>query len=85
MTMKTYIWEYLPGLTQNFHDGGGLVIITSRDPQEVINEHVEAYNDDEGNWREPMDDIKLPEPTFTYLCDPETEEKIFVFEDSGCC
>lgn len=83
--MKTYIWEYLPGLTQNFHDGGALIIVTNREPQEVFDQYVEEYNEDEGNWREPMDTVELPKPTFSYSCDPKMEEKMFIFEDSGCC
>lgn len=73
--MKTYIWQYVAGITDNLHDGGGIVIITSRSYNDAWKEHLAE---------EDVECKELPEPDLSYEC-TASEEKVFLFEDSGCC
>jgi hypothetical protein len=79
--MKIYIWTYLEGVTNNYHDGGGVVIITNRDPQEVWDDCREKPRAD--FWGD-CPELELPEADIVYTVDA-TEEKIIVFPDTGCC
>lgn len=75
--MKTYIWQYVAGITSSWHDGGGIVIITSRPYNEVWKEYLIECE-------EEVECQELPEPDLIYECSA-LEEKVFVFEDAGCC
>lgn len=73
--MKTYVWEYVGGLTTNWHNGGALLIITDGDPQ-----------DEWKQYRSNQEDLteELPEPSFSYDCTAPFKG-VWVFEDAGCC
>ena len=81
--MKAYVWEYTSDVTTNYHSGGGLLIVTERDPQQVWDEYR----------TEPIDDyyadneltVELPAPDLIYEVTGDAEEKLVVFPDSGCC
>ena len=73
--MKTYIWQYVVGITDNWHDGGGIVIITSRSYNDAWKEHLAEKE---------VECKELPEPDLSYECNA-LEEKVFLFEDAGCC
>ncbi|WP_067201191.1 hypothetical protein [Microbacterium sp. XT11] len=84
--MKLYVFEYVAPVTRNYHDGGGLVIITDRDPLEAWR-GSELYVDPrkhygKADWAEA--DIDLSSPDAVYDVDAD-EERVFVFPDSGCC
>ena len=79
--MKVYIYEYIENITENYHGGGGLVIITDRDPLDVFNEHVGERRADTG---EPMRRDSLPTPGNIVEAVSATE-RIHVFPDAGCC
>lgn len=83
--MKTYVWEYVSGITTNWHSGGGILIITDIDPQDEWKEYRhntiasgESWNDNESIVKE------LPEPDFSYDCAADFKG-IWVFPDAGCC
>lgn len=81
--MKQYIYDYIDGMTDNYHSGGGLVIITAGDPQETLN------RDYERDWAEF--DSKFPAPTLPEKADHVYElagtpaECVLIFPDTGCC
>lgn len=70
--MRLYVYEYVHGLTDNFHQGGGATIITDRDPDVVL---AEVAYDLDPDHSEPV-----------VLGDVDAdEEQVFIFPDSGCC
>lgn len=73
--MNLYIWEYMGGVTDSYHDGGGVVIISDKPAREAWDDFLPNWK--EGNrWEDPDSTIKVP----------DTEEpRVVVFEDSGCC
>lgn len=78
--MKQYIYDYVHGITDAWHDGGGLVIITAGGPQEALNRY---YADN------PLEDDKiiplLREPDHIYELAGTPEERVLIFPDIGCC
>lgn len=78
--MMLYIFSYLHELTENYHDGGGAVVIAP-DIAEAINQLPEATRVQANNqWADgrvrafhldKMHDVMHPE--------------VFIFEDAGCC
>ena len=76
--MKLYIWEYLDGLTEAYHSGGGLVIVTDRTVNEVWDSYTPAEYPCKGVLR------KLPEADTTMEVVSD-KERVWVFPDAGCC
>lgn len=73
---RIYIFESVDGITDEYHDGGGLAIVTATgDPQKV-------FRDAHPNL-EP--DFANAELTATYVVADNEEGRIFVFPDRGCC
>lgn len=70
--MKMFIWESVSGLTCNYHDGGGLVVVASS--------LARARELAPGK-----SDALTVEPDKTYTLADSEEERTFVFPDSGCC
>lgn len=73
--MKIYVWEYLDRLTDLCHLGGGLLIITDRDPLEVYQENLNGGL---------LEVEALPAPDYVYSADSDVE-RVVVFPDAGCC
>lgn len=67
--MKTFIWEVVDELTDEFHSSGGLVVIA-----ETIQKA-----------RILVPQIKDQKPDFEYKCEGIDVEKVFVFPNVGCC
>lgn len=77
--MKLYVYNYVGGMTNNWHSGAGVMMITDRDPVEVLREHAikgdPVYDD-------PFEDPEKPD----FVMDVDSdEERVFVFPDAGCC
>lgn len=75
--MKTYIFDYISDLTDNYHSGGGLVIIA--DNKEDAKELYASKNFDVEFYDEWWDDLSME-----YECLAE-EKNVFIFPDAGCC
>ena len=76
--MKVFIWECVgSGLTGNYHSGGGVTVIAKdlERAYELLRQRV----DDPKNC-----DVFASKPDFTASV-VETEEKVFIFPDAGCC
>lgn len=71
--MKVYIYEYVSGITNSWHNGGGLVIVTDRDP-------LDAYN----ALSDMPDRAEMPEPD-SVIEAPGATERLHIFPDEGCC
>lgn len=86
--MRTYIWKYLDRISNQWHNGGGLVIITGHNPdydwKSYKSQMVEnaEYKWEKEDWEKLRDD--LPEPDFVYECE-SIAPKVLVFGDNGCC
>ncbi len=81
--MKTYVWEFVSEITTNWHNGGGLLIITDGDPQTKWNEYRQEQIDDEEYNADSLR-TDLPEPSLVYACDFDNEF-VMIFPDAGCC
>lgn len=73
--MKLYIYNYLDGITSNYHDGGGLVICTDHDPNVVWKEMAEHG----------VETKELPAPDRVLVVPADTEPFYEIFPDTGCC
>jgi hypothetical protein len=84
--MKTYVWEYVSEITTNWHNGGGLLIITDGDPQTKWNEYRQEQIDNEEYNADSLR-TDLPEPSLVYACDFDSGSlfSVMVFPDAGCC
>jgi hypothetical protein len=70
--MKTmFVWENVGGLTGNYHDGGGTVVIA---------ESLDAAR----QLLPPGCDAIKEEPSFTASVVCEVDQ-VFIFPDAGCC
>lgn len=67
-----YIYEYVEGVTENWHSGGGVLIITSGDPQAAW----DASDRPDTNLGAVDRVVDVPD---------YTEDAIIVFPDAGCC
>jgi hypothetical protein len=76
LIMKLFIFESMLQVSDNYHSGGGLVVI-AKDEEHVkelikFDENITIYDND---WKfVKVYDLKNNE-----------EPKIFVFPDAGCC
>ena len=67
--MRMFVWEYLEGITHNYHDGGGVVAIAKdlERAQQLVGKPAKGkaadYSTSVGT----------------------TKEKVFIFPDAGCC
>ena len=68
--MKMFLWQSLDGLTDSYHDGGGLAVVA---------ESLERA------W-EMVPAAKGHDPDKTYkLAGSKLQEESFIFPDAGCC
>lgn len=85
--MRLYVWNNIEGITDSYHDDGGVVMMTARPVQEVWDEYreslVNAYGDPSC-----LVDIRttLPEADYVSEVVPKENKELFrVFPDAGCC
>lgn len=72
---KLYVWDYVGGVTDAWHDGGGVLIVTNRDYADAWRERDEP----EGTRAD------LPEPDAVYDLAGSHSESVRIFADAGCC
>lgn len=73
---RIFIFEYVDGITDQYHDGGGLAIITaSGDPVQLFRDAYPDLDPDFAGADQPV----------SYILADNIEERIFVFPDVGCC
>lgn len=77
-TKKLYVYDYVDGVTTNYHDGGAVLIVTDGDPQAEL----EAMPNE---WTEKRPAPTLPEPDVVLDVASESENAVRIFPDSGCC
>lgn len=72
--MKVFVWQELARVTDNYHPGGGLLIVaTSLETAKVL---AKAHDDC----------IEInEEPTLVLDLVGEAEPRVMVFQDAGCC
>ena len=84
--MKVHIYQNLPKVSTYYHEGGGCVIV-SNEPQEAWKTHYlnlakgDKYSAEEYT---SLANEQLPEPDLVLDAESD-EEKVFIFEDAGCC
>lgn len=73
---RIYIFDYVNGITEQYHDGGGLAIVTKTgDPVKVFRDANPELEPDFNNAEDPV----------SYTVPDNIGERIFVFSDTGCC
>jgi|SRR5579875_864282 len=76
LKMKMFVFQYLEQVSENFHAGGGLIVI-AKDEEHVkeliLNEEFIEIKDAE--WKDVV----------VYELKNEEKPRIFVFPDAGCC
>lgn len=82
--MKIFIFESVGQLTPNYHSGGALIIIA-----ETLEKSLLMAKEYRTKYSFETHDINLTEEEInnvkTFELKKDTEEKIFIFPDSGCC
>lgn len=69
--MKAYVYDSVAALTDQWHDGGGALVVTDGDPVEALRE---------ATGLESIPDA----PVVVYDVVP-TEPRVFIFPDAGGC
>ena len=74
---KMYVWEDVgEGLTGNWHSGGGTVVIA--DNLDVARQLLEKHGVSKGC------EVFTNEPSYSAPVEAG-EDKVFIFQDAGCC
>ena len=69
---KVFIWSYVDNLTDNYHSGGGLVVIADNlEDAKILAMEKGVKFDDEIPTVYELKDI--------------VEDKVYIFPDAGCC
>jgi len=76
--MKAFIWSYVEHITNNWHDGGALLVIAP-----TLEEARKLGAEKHGNDGVKPDLSK--EPDFTFDAPTHTEPSTRAFADAGCC
>jgi len=83
--VKLFIWQMLNKVSNNYHEGGGLVVIA-----ESLERAVELAEAPQPK-RYLSDEMELgvvvvnDEPTRIIDCAATEAEGVFIFPDAGCC
>ncbi len=89
MSKKLYVYEYVEKLTTSWHDGGGLVIVTTGDPSDAWqaeNARIAAEHPSNAVYLDPAQIIQvLPEPDHVYEVPDDSPDAVIKFPDQGCC
>lgn len=74
--MKVFVFEYIDKVSEEYHEGGGLLIVakTEERAKELINAE-EYVNVTAKEWTEVVVIDAMP----------DAEERLIVFPDAGCC
>lgn len=70
--MNAYVWQYVDGLTENWHPEGGTVVIAK-----TLEEARAMLPPDCGAQKQ--------EPDAVYTLKVKAEAKVWIFPDAGCC
>lgn len=74
--MRMFVWKYVSELTNNYHNGGGLLVVAP----DLFSARV---------WLKTRDDIPVDCEAYEKAPDIEREcegpEIVVVFQDAGCC
>ena len=85
--MNIYVWEYVPKVTSNYHDGGGGLIVAKSldDAQDVWGAYTARLEEEEGSEAPSAYALKEYAPDHSWPTADAAKPKVLVFEDSGCC
>lgn len=72
--MNLYIWDYMNAVTRNYHDGGGVLIVSHHSNARTAWE--ENFPDYEGDYEEP---------NHTIVTVGSEAPRLIIFPDGGCC
>lgn len=73
--MNIYIFEGIQNLTNNYHSGGGLVVIADS----IESALGLAQSEDVQFTGEEIESVQI------YSLKGKAEPKVFIFPDAGCC
>lgn len=86
--MRVYIFEHVSRVSDNYHDGGSLLVVA--DNRDHVREQIDRYNANAKKvWGSRDDHIALSEADWervrTWELAGEAPEYLMAFPDSGCC
>lgn len=77
---KAFIWEYVDGLTGNYHDGGGAIVFAPDldCARSALRAFEDVKDDCEAFTKDPTHviDVSMPDRAMP---------SVIVFPDAGCC
>ncbi len=76
MSRKMFIWENVGGLTESYHDGGGVLVIAGS--LDAARERLKADNVKKDS------EVFSQEPSYSVPVDA-AEDTVIIFPDAGCC
>lgn len=75
--MNMFIWNYVSDLTQNYHNGGALII--------VAKDLTTALSDLKASGVSDVCEAHSKAPNRIYNLSESEVPSIMIFKDSGCC
>jgi len=82
--MKIFIWKYVNGLTNNWHDGGGVAVV-AQDLEAARKALVEGGVHTKPKGDHEACDALTKDPDASYQLADTEEPRVFYFPDAGCC
>ena len=86
--MKIFIWKYINNLTDNYHSGGGLVVIAETEAK-ARKKAIKAMRKDCYSQRTAEECTIFPDEKPNLILSikglPEGSREVFIFPDAGCC
>ena len=80
--MNVYIWKALDSVSNNYHAGGGVVVIA----ETIVDARVAALAEMRMRYGVQFEsDIATEGPTEIIPIDGERGCAVFIFPDAGCC
>lgn len=81
--MKIFVWDSLEVISERYHSGGGLLIVSEsmESARTEWSDYAAKNNVGSYDGHKPSE---LGEPSHQWSTDA-TERKIIVFPDAGCC
>ena len=76
--MNIYIWFYVSGLTDRYHDSGGLVIVASS--LEVARESFLKEHPEQSEC-----EMFTVDPDESFALTDNITNRVYRFQDAGCC
>ena len=86
--MKIFIWKLLDKVSENYHSGGGLIVIAKdfdRAKELIAEKNYISIMEEEIDREEGTKSLKEVLPDLTLSIMDDAKEDVIIFPDAGCC